>query len=320
MEFTPFPHFFFGFISSLGYYRLFLTINRPIARWRFFVMLAIVIFSRPICAAWQLYLANMSGSFLKPNVIILIGGYLFNLSSLFACVLLGSNRLRAFVAAAFVLSIIYVADIPVIYYTVTLIHFLFGTINSFKDIPHTPQRYYFMVFLYNLIVMCSCFLAARWLRKTQEKPPLRISVRFCLFFIFFTIIMSVFSITIWLWNIQALMPFSFLALALLGTLLLCIPIFSVYYFSRLTIQKEPMSVLPDNVRAGYAQFIGQLSRRELEVIEAVLAGNVSQKELATSLNISVNTVKKHLQHIYQTTGAANMTALTVLFSGYSNNP
>ena len=57
--------------------------------------------------------------------------------------------------------------------------------------------------------------------------------------------------------------------------------------------------------------------RELEVIEAVLAGNVSQKELAASLNISINTVKKHLQHIYQTTGTANMTALTVLFSGYS---
>jgi len=80
-----------------------------------------------------------------------------------------------------------------------------------------------------------------------------------------------------------------------------------------------MPTLPDTTRAGYAQFIGQLGRRELEIIEAILAGNVSQKELAASFNISINTVKKHLQHIYQTTGTAKMTALTVLFSGYSNN-
>jgi len=57
----------------------------------------------------------------------------------------------------------------------------------------------------------------------------------------------------------------------------------------------------------------------LEVIKAVMSGCVSQKELAASLNISVNTVNKHLRHIYQTTGAVNMTAFTVLFSGYSQN-
>jgi len=75
----------------------------------------------------------------------------------------------------------------------------------------------------------------------------------------------------------------------------------------------------NTARPRYAQFIGQLSKRELEVIEAVLAGCVGQKELAVSLKISINTVKKHLQHIYKTTGAVNMTALTVLFSGYSSS-
>jgi DNA-binding NarL/FixJ family response regulator len=77
-------------------------------------------------------------------------------------------------------------------------------------------------------------------------------------------------------------------------ILVCILNFAVYFFSRLTIHREPVSAIPDAARAGYAQFIGQLSRRELEVIEAVLAGCVSQKEFAASLNISVNTVKKHL--------------------------
>jgi len=75
----------------------------------------------------------------------------------------------------------------------------------------------------------------------------------------------------------------------------------------------------DTTHPGYAQYIGQLSKRELEVIEAVLSGCVGQKELAVTLNISVNTVKKHLQNIYKTTGTVNMTALTILFSGYSQN-
>ena len=75
----------------------------------------------------------------------------------------------------------------------------------------------------------------------------------------------------------------------------------------------------DTIRPRYAQYIEQLSKRELEVIKTVLSGCVGQKELAVTLNISVNTVKKHLQNIYKATGTVNMTALTILFSGYSQN-
>ncbi|MCL2763253.1 MAG: helix-turn-helix transcriptional regulator, partial [Treponema sp.] len=65
------------------------------------------------------------------------------------------------------------------------------------------------------------------------------------------------------------------------------------------------------------RFIQKLSKRELEVVEAVLAGYVSQKELAESLNISVNTVKTHLKNIYQTTGISGVDALSLLFHGYA---
>ena len=69
----------------------------------------------------------------------------------------------------------------------------------------------------------------------------------------------------------------------------------------------------------YTKFIQYLSRRELEVIEAVLAGNFSYKQLANALNISVSTVKTHLRHIYQTTGVSNIAALASLFNGYTLN-
>ncbi|WP_461254970.1 response regulator transcription factor [Treponema sp. R80B11-R83G3] len=317
MEFTPVINFFLAFITSVGYYRLFFTINRPTVRWRFFVMFAVVILSFPLSAVWQFQYRNIP----EPSDVFLIVSFFFNFFPLLACALLGHNRLRALVAAVFVLSIIYTAEIPVVNYTAAVVNSFFTKLDSSDAIGQNLQRYYLMFFLFNLIVMCSCFLAARWLRKTKEKPPIKTSVCFCLFFIFFIIIIAVFHVTTWFWSRLAFMPSSFLGLALHGTLLVCIPFFALFFYSRLTVQREPVSPIPDTARAGYAQFIGQLSKRELEVIEAVLAGCVSQKELASLLNISVNTVKKHLQHIYQTTGSANMTALTVLFSGYlSNNP
>jgi DNA-binding CsgD family transcriptional regulator len=69
----------------------------------------------------------------------------------------------------------------------------------------------------------------------------------------------------------------------------------------------------------YKKYIKHLSKRELDVIEAVLAGNYSHKELSKTLNISVNTVKTHLKNIYQTTGVSNITALSSLFYGFTPN-
>jgi DNA-binding CsgD family transcriptional regulator len=75
----------------------------------------------------------------------------------------------------------------------------------------------------------------------------------------------------------------------------------------------------DTKKGDYDQYIQCLSKRELEVVEAILAGNDNYKKLATVLNISVNTIKTHLQHIYQATGISNIAALSSLFSGYSSN-
>jgi len=317
MEFTPFIIFILGFIASIGYYRLFFTINRPAARWRFLVMLAVVILSRPICSAWQFHAGHIQE---QNEITQRMCGFFINMISLLACVLLGSNRLRAFVAASFVLCISYVAYIPVIY-TSAFVLSLIINFGFYDKLPKTPQDFNVMVYLFilNLILMFSCFLAARWLRKTQEKPPLKTSVYFCLFFISFTFLLSFFLISTWMWNILVFKPLTFLSLAIVGILLVCILNFAVYLFSRLTVHKYEPANIQDMARLGYAQFIGQLSKRELEVIEAILSGCVGQKELAVSLNISVNTVKKHLQNIYKTTGTVNMTALTILFSGYSQN-
>jgi DNA-binding CsgD family transcriptional regulator len=264
-------------------------------------MLAVVILSPTLSSVFH---GQYFGPDQKPITVHAIG-LTIDLLTLFICALLGANRIRALVAAAFVFSITYLIEIPIIYYIGVVVHPLLSMSNVIEIAYQFPQLYYCAVILNNAFLMCCCFLAARWLCKTQTNTPKKLSVIFICFFCLFTII-----ILFWWKDIVMIMPPSFLASAFLGTLLVGILILALYFFSRLTANKAP---------ATYAQFIPNLSKRELEVIEAVLAGYISQKELADSLNISVNTVKTHLKNIYQTIGVSSIDALSLIFHGYTPN-
>jgi LuxR family maltose regulon positive regulatory protein len=52
--------------------------------------------------------------------------------------------------------------------------------------------------------------------------------------------------------------------------------------------------------------VTQLSERELEVLRRMAAGEQNQ-EIGSELYISLNTVKKHVTHIFEKLGAANRT-------------
>jgi DNA-binding CsgD family transcriptional regulator len=282
-------------------------------------MLIVVIISRPICVSWQLQYAAVQGYALFPVLVSIF----INFISLFACALLGPNRKRALIASAFIFFIIYSATEMFVIFLIT--SFTYPLLNSDNTMHITfgmPQFHYAAIFLSNLIVMGHCFIAAHWIRKIPENMPIKFCVLFCLFLIFY-------SVTTVFWSIMSttrMPPLSFLPSTLLGALLMSIPIFSLYFFTRLVSKTK---LIPANEKESentaypahteYAQFIGQLSKRELEVISAVLAGSLRYKTLASSLNISVNTVKTHLQHIYQITGVNNIEALSALFSGYSPN-
>lgn len=61
-----------------------------------------------------------------------------------------------------------------------------------------------------------------------------------------------------------------------------------------------------------------LSKRQVEVSEAILQGK-SNKEIATALNIEVNTVQVHLATIYRKTGAPGRYALMALVGNGENS-
>jgi len=193
-----------------------------------------------------------------------------------------------------------------------------------------PHVYYSGIFLSNIVITVGCLFAARWLRGTKLKPPLRVYVLFNLLFILFPLI-----VLAWYEDILTIMSISFLSLAVmsvsfLSSAVLCmfflgIMLFLFYLYTRLAaenpaaddVQKTADPLLITTPEAGkYLLFLPYLSKRELEVVEAVLAGNVSYKELSAALYISVNTVKAHLKHIYQTTGVSSIAALSSLFHGY----
>jgi len=287
--------------------------NKPASRPRSIALLAVVVLGFPFYLLFnQLYFYGKveAPSFVDTTVI-------FISLCLLSYVLLGNNRLKTLIAASFIFSIINLAQFPVIYFFAVFIYPVADISILMEDGLKFPQLYYGSLFFINIIITVCCLLAARWLRNAKSKPPLNLYIPFNLMFIIFTLI-----VLFWLEDFS-LMPMSFLSSFLLGSLLIVILIFLFYLYTRLTAENsssnkntQVQTSTANNDK--YAPFIQYLSRRELEVIEAILSGNVSYKELSKALNISVNTVKTHLQHIYQTTGVSNIAGLSSLFYGYNS--
>jgi len=235
-------------------------------------------------------------------------------------VLLGNNRLRAFISASFVFSIINLAHLPISYFILVAVSPFINSQSYVEFLQKNPNIYYSSILLNNIIIAVCCLFAERYLRKTKLKPPLKLYVIFNLLFILFPLV-----VLVWYEDILNVMSISFLTSAFIGTFFLVIMLFLFFLYTRLTADNlttglnetvNPSSLMAD-INNKYTPFIQFLSRRELEVIEAVLAGNVRHKQLSTALNISVSTVKTHLIHIYQTTGVSSIAALSSLFHGYT---
>ena len=73
-------------------------------------------------------------------------------------------------------------------------------------------------------------------------------------------------------------------------------------FSNLKIQRPTDGAAPQKVQS----LVEPLSERELEVLQLIAAG-LSNKEVATSLVVTVGTVKKHLSNIFGKLGVNSRT-------------
>jgi DNA-binding CsgD family transcriptional regulator len=268
--------------------------------------MAVVIFGFPLIALYEyLYIYK------QPVVPIFINTVTNNALFLLVCVFLGNNRLRALIAASFVFSIMNLAQIPVLYFHIAV--YPVADIPSFMEaVLQSPKMFYSeFIFVIVIITVC-CLLAAHWLRESKLKPPLKLYISFNLLFVLFT-----FIVLLWLEDFVEGMFISLLSTAFMGTLFIGILLFLFYLYTRLTKENLTGGIQEDVKIGEYKKYIQHLSRRELDVVEAVLAGNYSYKELSKALDISVNTVRTHIRHIYKTAGVSNITALSSLFHGFT---
>ena len=242
-------------------------------------------------------------------------------------VLLGKNRLRALISASFAFSIINLSQLSMTHFIMIVVSTFIRSSGYVELLRNNPNIYYCGIFLTGVVIAVCCFFAARRLRETKLKPPLMLYVIFNLLFVIFPlVIFALYEDIVNVMPISFLIS-SFLIFAFASTLFLLIILFLFYLYTLVTkddlttelnVIESPLSLKVEKSDK-YAQFIQFLSKRELEVIEAILAGNVRHKQISAVLNISVSTVKTHLIHIYQITGVSSIAALSLLFHGYSLN-
>jgi LuxR family transcriptional regulator, maltose regulon positive regulatory protein len=81
------------------------------------------------------------------------------------------------------------------------------------------------------------------------------------------------------------------------------------YVDRLRRAFERTSSCAGPSTAMHAGLVEPLSRRELEVLHLLVVGKRNQ-EIADELVVALNTVKKHIHHIFDKLGASNRTEAT----------
>jgi hypothetical protein len=145
-------------------------------------------------------------------------------------VLLGNNRLRALISASFAFCIINLAHLPVVCFTLVVVHLFINSLSYVEFFQQNPQIYYSGILLSNIVIAVCCLLAARWLRKTKLKPPLKLYVLLNLLFVLFPL-----AVPIWDEDIlSAIMSISFLTSIFICTLFLGIILLLFYLYGKNT--------------------------------------------------------------------------------------
>ena len=237
-------------------------------------------------------------------------------------VLLGDNRQRALISATFTYALINLAHLPFIYFFLFLFHPFIGSLTWPEFLQQNTHIYYSLTVFSNTLIVVCCIFAAQWLRETRLKPPIKMYIFFNLFFALFPkAVLALYE------EILAVLSIPFFIPAIVGAFIVGLMLFLFYLYTRLAADNIAPSVnivKPADITStddnNYTQFIQVLSRRELELVEALLAGNYSYKELSSALNVTGNTVKAHLKNIYRKTGVSSINALTALFRRYKTTP
>jgi hypothetical protein len=104
--------FLIGFIISIGFYRIFFSINRPESKGRSVALILISIFFIPLFYFWKDFCMRYTS--LPVNTILLNMIYYILVS--IAIVLLSAHRGRAIICAVFALTVKNLMEVPILFF------------------------------------------------------------------------------------------------------------------------------------------------------------------------------------------------------------
>ncbi|MDR2941413.1 MAG: hypothetical protein LBV17_02345, partial [Treponema sp.] len=184
--------------------------------------MAAVILGHPLSLLWQrffMFEQEEAPTFINITVIH-IAVYLL------IPVLLGKNRLRALISASFAFSIINLAHLPIGYFFLLVASPFIGLSSYIDFLQQYPHLYYCNILFNNIVITLSCFFAARFLRKTKLKPPLKMYVCFNLLFVLFPL-----AVLLHYEDIFSVMSVSLLYSTIICTFFLVIILFLFYLYT-----------------------------------------------------------------------------------------
>jgi len=243
------------------------------------------------------------------NLSLLLTGILVDVCVYATFILLGKNRTRMIVVSAFLCCFNRVTIVTITYFLYAIASLQYEVKAPFLIYTININLYYIFYFTFFPVYAGCCFLAAFWLRDTLIKPPFKHYFPFTILFIFSSSV-----VTYWYSDMRFMQTLSFLAIALMGFLVLCLLFFMLYFYTRLVSYPKNSDASSTKNTIDSSFYLQNFSKRELDVIRVILDGNYKYKEIAANLNISVYTVKFHLNRMYKKTGVSDTLSLFSIFS------
>ena len=294
--------------------------NRPLGQIRSVALLTAVILLYPLFLLWDSIVLFLSRTNQTINIMSNYGDGIFFISLaveafiFLVFILFGASRKKMLVPAAFVLALNQIVKITANYSISAAVSPLVDMRNIYMVALQFPHIFYINIFLNSVIIASSCLLAARWMHDHPAKQPFKPYAFFCMVFIIFSLVT-----TVWFIDIRKNLYFSYSVFALFGAMLLGVLLLLFYLYTRQIVNAGKMDTVINLESYNNLQIFQQISRREQEVVEAILAGNMRYKEIAGKLGISVSTVKTHLKHIYRVTKTSSIAGLSSYFRGHGQD-
>jgi DNA-binding CsgD family transcriptional regulator len=179
---------------------------------------------------------------------------------------------------------------------------------------------YFWKAIEGIVLLFWALFYYRVARNMTAKPPLSFSL--------LTVLAPLAGLAVIAASVYAVRPLLdfgvniFLYGGLFGTLIIALNMCVFYLYIKLSVAHEalvfaqrvspspPVRTPEQGLSAAFIEKY-EITPREREVIETVVQGK-TDKEIAATLNMAVNTVQAHLKRIYRKTGAAGRFALSAL--------